>query len=94
MRSCSTICRKVPNTSGLELDGAGVACDERGRVVVDDHFKTNVNSIFAIGDVIRGPMLAHKAEEEGVACVEYIATDMVILITMQSRLWSIRTRSG
>ena len=63
-----------PNTSGLELDAAGVACDERGRVVVDDHFKTNVNSIFAIGDVIRGPMLAHKAEEEGVACVEYIAT--------------------
>lgn len=63
-----------PNTAGLGLEKAGVACDDRGRVVVDDHFKTNVNSIFAIGDVIRGPMLAHKAEEEGVACVEYIAT--------------------
>lgn len=44
-----------------------------GRVVVDDHFKTNVASIFAIGDAITGPMLAHKAEEEGIACVEMLA---------------------
>ena len=65
---------RVPNTEGLGLDAAGVATDERGRVVVDDAFQTNVPGIFAIGDVIRGPMLAHKAEDEGVACVERMAT--------------------
>ena len=47
--------------------------DRRGRILVDDHFKTNVEGIYAIGDVIPGPMLAHKAEEE-VACVEMLAT--------------------
>ncbi len=46
---------------------------ERGRITVDDHFRTNVPSIYAIGDVIPGPMLAHKAEEDGVAAVENIA---------------------
>lgn len=61
-----------PNTEGLGLDKAGVATD-RGRVVVDDHFKTNVAGIYAIGDVVRGPMLAHKAEDEGVAVAEIIA---------------------
>ncbi|KPF68841.1 dihydrolipoamide dehydrogenase [Bosea sp. AAP35] len=61
-----------PNTDGLGLDGAGVAM-ERGRVVIDDHFKTNVAGIYAIGDVVRGPMLAHKAEDEGVAVAEIIA---------------------
>ena len=61
-----------PNTEGLSLDKAGVAT-ERGRVVIDDHFKTNVAGIYAIGDVVRGPMLAHKAEDEGVAVAEIIA---------------------
>ncbi len=61
-----------PNTDGLGLEGAGVAT-ERGRVVIDDHFKTNVAGIYAIGDVVRGPMLAHKAEDEGVAVAEIIA---------------------
>ena len=61
-----------PNTEGLGLDKAGVAT-EKGRVVIDDHFKTNVAGIYAIGDVVRGPMLAHKAEEEGVAVAEIIA---------------------
>ncbi|KUL93608.1 dihydrolipoamide dehydrogenase [Bosea sp. WAO] len=61
-----------PNTDGLGIDKAGVAT-ERGRVVIDDHFKTNVAGIYAIGDVVRGPMLAHKAEDEGVAVAEIIA---------------------
>ena len=61
-----------PNTDGLGLEAAGVAT-ERGRVVIDDHFKTNVPGIYAIGDVVRGPMLAHKAEDEGVAVAEIIA---------------------
>ena len=61
-----------PNTDGLTLDKAGVAT-ERGRVVIDDHFKTNVEGIYAIGDVVRGPMLAHKAEDEGVAVAEILA---------------------
>ncbi|MGN6097623.1 MAG: dihydrolipoyl dehydrogenase [Bosea sp. (in: a-proteobacteria)] len=61
-----------PNTDGLGLDKAGVAT-ERGRVVIDDHFKTSVAGIYAIGDVVRGPMLAHKAEDEGVAVAEIIA---------------------
>jgi len=61
------------NTDGLALDKAGVTMDERGRVVTDAHYQTNVPGIYAIGDVIVGPMLAHKAEEDGVACVERIA---------------------
>ncbi|MBX9701514.1 MAG: dihydrolipoyl dehydrogenase [Acetobacteraceae bacterium] len=60
-------------TAGLGLEAAGVALDERGRVVVDAHYATNVPGIWAIGDAIAGPMLAHKAEEEGVACAERIA---------------------
>lgn len=64
---------RVPYTEGLGAKEAGVALDERGRVVVDDHFKTNVGGIYAIGDAIRGPMLAHKAEDEGVAAAEIIA---------------------
>jgi dihydrolipoamide dehydrogenase len=51
-----------------------VQLDERGRVKVDGKYQTNVPGVFAIGDVIAGPMLAHKAEEEGIACVEYLAT--------------------
>ena len=62
-----------PFTDGLGLDEVGVARDERGRVKIDDHFRTNVDGIYAIGDVIAGPMLAHKAEEEGIACVELLA---------------------
>lgn len=61
-----------PYTQGLGLDAAGVKTDERGRVLVDEHFRTNVPTIYAIGDVIPGPMLAHKAEEDGVAAVEII----------------------
>jgi dihydrolipoamide dehydrogenase len=61
-----------PNTEGLGLEAAGVAT-ERGRVTIDDHFATNVPGIYAIGDVVRGPMLAHKAEDEGVAVAEILA---------------------
>ncbi len=61
-----------PYTEGLGLEGVGVAL-ERGRIVIDDHFKTNVPGIYAIGDVVRGPMLAHKAEDEGIAVAEIIA---------------------
>ena len=65
---------RVPYTEGLGLEGGRrQALDERGRVVVDDHFATNVPGIYAIGDVIAGPMLAHKAEDEGVAVAEILA---------------------
>ncbi|HEX9568267.1 MAG TPA: FAD-dependent oxidoreductase, partial [Rhodospirillales bacterium] len=60
-------------TDNLGLDEAGVSRDERGRVVVDDRFQTNVAGIHAIGDAIRGPMLAHKAEDEGIAVAEILA---------------------
>jgi dihydrolipoamide dehydrogenase len=62
-----------PNTEGLGLDAAGVALDARGQVRVDAHYATNIPGIYAIGDVIAGPMLAHKAEEEGVALAERLA---------------------
>jgi dihydrolipoyl dehydrogenase len=62
-----------PVTDGLGLDAVGVRTDEHGFVVVDGHWETTVPGIFAIGDVIPGPMLAHKAEEEGIACVERMA---------------------
>ncbi|MGH8093034.1 MAG: dihydrolipoyl dehydrogenase [Chthoniobacterales bacterium] len=58
---------------GVGADKIGVALDERGRIKVDQRFRTNIPGIYAIGDVIAGPMLAHKAEEEGIACVELIA---------------------
>ncbi len=61
---------RVPYTDDLGLDTVGLALDERGRIPVDDHFATRAPGVSAIGDVIRGPMLAHKAEEEGVAVVE------------------------
>jgi dihydrolipoamide dehydrogenase len=64
---------RVPYTEGLGLKEAGVALDNRGRVQIDQHFSTSVKGIFAIGDVVAGPMLAHKAEDEGVACAEIIA---------------------
>ena len=64
---------RVPYTEGLGLKEAGVALDNRNRVVVDHHYATNVPGIYAIGDVIAGPMLAHKAEDEGVAVAEVLA---------------------
>jgi dihydrolipoamide dehydrogenase len=64
---------RVPYTSGLGLEEAGVKLDERKRVAVDEHFQTSVPGIYAIGDVIAGAMLAHKAEEEGVAVAEMLA---------------------
>ncbi len=64
---------RVAYTEGLGLEAAGVKKDNRGRVIVDAHFKSNVDGIYAIGDVIAGPMLAHKAEEEGVAVAELLA---------------------
>jgi len=62
-----------PYTDGLGLEEMGIATDKLGRIDVDEHFRTAVPSIYAIGDVIDGPMLAHKAEEEGIAAVETIA---------------------
>jgi dihydrolipoamide dehydrogenase len=64
---------RVPHTSGLGADAVGLKLDERGFVAVDDECKTNLEGVWAIGDVVRGPMLAHKAEEEGVAVAERIA---------------------
>ncbi len=62
-----------PHTDGLGIETLGIRRDERGRVLVDEHYQTNVPGVFAIGDVIPGPMLAHRAEEEGVAAVERMA---------------------
>ncbi|MGH6715642.1 MAG: dihydrolipoyl dehydrogenase [Bradyrhizobium sp.] len=64
---------RVPYTEGLGLKEAGVALDNRGRVEIDAHFATSVKGIYAIGDVVAGPMLAHKAEDEGVAVAEILA---------------------
>ena len=64
---------RVPNTNGLGVETVGVQLDERGFVAVDDECRTKVPGIWAVGDVVRGPMLAHKAEEEGVAVAERIA---------------------
>ncbi len=64
---------RQPYTSGLGLQKMGVALDERGFIDVDEHFKTNIAGIYAVGDVIGGAMLAHKAEEEGVALAEHLA---------------------
>jgi dihydrolipoamide dehydrogenase len=64
---------RLPYTQGLGLEEIGVKKDERGRIVTDAHFATSVSSIYAIGDVIAGPMLAHKAEDEGMAVAEILA---------------------
>ncbi|MCG2583115.1 dihydrolipoyl dehydrogenase [Massilia sp. TS11] len=64
---------RTPNTNGLGVDKVGLKLDERGFIVVDDDCKTNLPGVWAVGDVVRGPMLAHKAEEEGVAVAERIA---------------------
>jgi len=64
---------RLPNTDGLGLDNLGIKT-ERGHIIVNDKFQSNIDNIYAIGDVIAGPMLAHKAEEDGVACVEILKT--------------------
>lgn len=64
---------RKPNLANLGLDKVGVKLDQRGRVDVNDKFQTNIPSIYAIGDCIKGPMLAHKAEEDGIAVAEYLA---------------------
>ena len=64
---------RKPFSEGLGAEKVGVEFDEKKRIKVDEHFKTKVDGIYAIGDVIAGPMLAHKAEDEGIACVERIA---------------------
>jgi dihydrolipoyl dehydrogenase len=64
---------RVPYTDGLGLEALGVKKDNRGRILIDPHFRTNVEGVYAIGDVIAGPMLAHKAEDEGVAVAEILA---------------------
>jgi dihydrolipoamide dehydrogenase len=64
---------RVPNTIGLNAEGVGLKLDERGFIAVDGDCKTNLPNVWAVGDVVRGPMLAHKAEEEGVAVAERIA---------------------
>ena len=65
---------RKPYTEGLGLDTVGITLDERGRIPVNDNFATSADGIYAVGDVIQGPMLAHKASDEGVACVERIVT--------------------
>jgi dihydrolipoamide dehydrogenase len=64
---------RVPYTEGLGLQEAGIEVDAKGRIAVDENYQTNVPGIFAIGDVIAGPMLAHKAEDEGIAVAEILA---------------------
>ena len=64
---------RKPYTKNLNLEKVGIVCDEKGRIKVNKNFQTSINNIFAVGDVINGPMLAHKAEEEGIAVAELIA---------------------
>lgn len=70
---CLVSVGRRPYTEGLGLDKAGVKMDDKGRIEVNDHLQTSADNIFAIGDVVRGAMLAHKAEEEGVLVAEYLA---------------------
>ena len=70
---CLVCVGRRPYTDGLNLEAAGVKLDDRGRVAVNDHLQTNVSNIYAIGDVIKGAMLAHKAEEEGGLGAEFLA---------------------
>ena len=62
-----------PNTEGLGLEAIGLELNKRGQIETDHDFRTKVDGVWAIGDVIPGPMLAHKAEDEGIACAENIA---------------------
>ncbi|QEM68634.1 dihydrolipoyl dehydrogenase [Geobacter sp. FeAm09] len=68
-----------PLTAGLNLEGVGVRLDEKGRVAVDGDYQTSVPGVYAIGDLVPGPMLAHKASEEGVACVERMAGKVAVV---------------
>ncbi len=70
---CLVSIGRKPYTENLGLDKIGVAVDEKGRIIVDNHLQTNVEGVYAIGDVIKGAMLAHKAEEEGVFVAEHLA---------------------
>jgi dihydrolipoamide dehydrogenase len=65
---------RVPHTANLGLETVGITLDEKGRIPVDEHLATSAPGVYAIGDVIGGPMLAHKAEEEGIACAERLVT--------------------
>jgi dihydrolipoamide dehydrogenase len=71
---CLVAVGRKPNTEGLGLEQVGVKVNDRGQIPVGEHFETNVDGIYAIGDVIPGPMLAHKAEDEGVAFAEAVVT--------------------
>ncbi len=70
---CLVAIGRVAYTEGLGLENVGIATDDRGRVDINDHFETNVPGIYAIGDVVKGAMLAHKAEEEGIYVAEWLA---------------------
>lgn len=70
---CLVAIGRKPYTTGLGCDKVGVKLDSKGRVEINDHFESNVKGIYAIGDVVSGPMLAHKSEEEGVALAELLA---------------------
>jgi dihydrolipoamide dehydrogenase len=70
---------RKPNTAGFGLEELGIALDEKGRVVVDADYQTSVPGIYAIGDLVRGPMLAHKASDEGVVCVERMSAQQSIV---------------
>ena len=67
---------RVPNSAQLGADAVGLQIDDGGRIKVDTHCRTNLLNVYAVGDVVRGPMLAHKASEEGVAVAEEIAARM------------------
>ena len=83
---------RVPYTEGLGLDEVGVKKDNRGRVIVDAHYATSVKGIYAIGDVIAGPMLAHKAEDEGMAVAEILAGQAGHVNYDVIPAWSTRSR--
>ena len=70
---CMVSVGRKPYTKGLNLEKAGIKTNENGQILVDKHLQTNISNIYSIGDVVRGPMLAHKAEEEGVMVAEIIA---------------------
>lgn len=70
---------RAPNTEGVGLDTVGIETDERGFIDVGDNFETSAAGVYAVGDIIRGPMLAHKAEQEGVACVEAMAGEEIFI---------------
>ena len=73
---------RKPNTNGLGLEKLNLKIDKHGFIETNENFQTSISNIYAIGDVIKGPMLAHKAEEDGVAAVEIINGEAVTLITI------------